>query len=380
MAWPEVPEDLLVGPRGRRLCFDVVSPHGPGCLPDNCPAWVAVTVENASADPEHLASELASLVSQADLEGMAELSNPASLLEPLSDSVGGAMYWQPPDEIDQALAHPQVAEELAAMARAVTAAPASRWWSSLLARNHQHFVRLLIGETDHGLTAEPPDLSGADANLASWLADTIEEERSAVSRPTDPAAPYSGHWWSAPALSRLVWSTRSLRDFGPVGMILVEDAPGHSEAITWPLTVTPDVRVFEVRAPQDWVELAGRYPLEVTKSRRHDWWRVTGWDGTWVVPNFAAIAADFDAVHLTVGGYLTTAGRALSVGGGVGVPHGSSGGGIARTEEAKTMLAGWPPDETYWLADVLQTTGRPVRWANPAPGDDFLAWTPLPQA
>ena len=296
----------------------------------------------------------------------------------MSDSVGWAMYWQPPDEIDQALAHSEVAEELAAVARAVTAAPANRWWSSLLARDHQHFVRLLIGETDHGLTGEPPDLAGADANLAGWLAHTIEEERSAASRPTDPAAPHSGHWWSAPALSRLVWSTRSLRDFGPVGLVLVEDAPGHSEAIAWPLAVAPEVRVFEVRAPRDWIELAARYPLEVTKSHRHDWWRVTGWDGTWVVPNFAAVAADFDAVHVTVGGYLTTAGRALSVGPGIGAPGGSSGGGVAPTEEAKTMLAGWPPDETYWLADVLQTTGRPVRWANPAPTDDLLAWMPLP--
>jgi hypothetical protein len=57
------------------------------------------------------------------------------------------------------------------------------------------------------------------------------------------------------------------------------------------------------------------------------------------------VAAHYDAVHLTVGGYLTTAGRALSVSG-----------------SAATMLAGWDPDETYWLADVLEPAGAPARW------------------
>jgi len=42
-------------------------------------------------------------------------------------------------------------------------------------------------------------------------------------------------------------------------------------------------------------------------SRRHDWWRVTGSAGAWMIPDWVAVAADYDAVHLTVGGYLTTA-------------------------------------------------------------------------
>ena len=59
----------------------------------------------------------------------------------------------------------------------------------------------------------------------------------------------------------------------------------------------------------------------------------------------AAPAADYDAIHLTVGGYLTTAGHALPV------------------KDARTLLAGCNPDETYWLADILAAT-PPTRWVH----------------
>jgi hypothetical protein len=66
-------------------------------------------------------------------------------------------------------------------------------------------------------------------------------------------------------------------------------------------------RIYEISGPDEWADLAGRYPLDVSKSRRHDWWRITRWAGTWLIPDFAAVAGDYDAVHLSVTGYLTTA-------------------------------------------------------------------------
>jgi hypothetical protein len=56
---------------------------------------------------------------------------------------------------------------------------------------------------------------------------------------------------------------------------------------------------------------------------------VTGWTGRWLIPDYAAVADDWDAVHLTVAGYLTTAGIAIPAGG------------------ARTMLAGWDPDASH---------------------------------
>jgi hypothetical protein len=43
-------------------------------------------------------------------------------------------------------------------------------------------------------------------------------------------------------------------------------------------------------------------------------------------------------------GYVLTAGRALPA------------------ENARTLLAGWDPDETYWLTDVLEVSGKPQTW------------------
>ena len=86
---------------------------------------------------------------------------------------------------------------------------------------------------------------------------------------------------------------------------------------------------------------------------------MTGWSGRWLIPDFTAAAADYDAVHLTVFGYLTTAGRAVPVG------------------DARTMLAGWDPDETWWLADVLSGSGPAERWE--AQQDELLRWNPAPE-
>ena len=42
----------------------------------------------------------------------------------------------------------------------------------------------------------------------------------------------------------------------------------------------------------------------------------TGRAGQWVIPDYAAAAADWDAVHVSVAGYLTTAGIAIPAGAG----------------------------------------------------------------
>lgn len=104
---------------------------------------------------------------------------------------------------------------------------------------------------------------------------------------------------------------------------------------------------------QAWERLVTGYPETATATYRHTWaW--TGWDGEWLVPRWPAVAADWDGVHLSVAGYLSTAGRLL--------PAGS----------ARTLLAGWNPDETYWLADVIASFGEAQAWYNPS--RDPLGW------
>jgi hypothetical protein len=140
-----------------------------------------------------------------------------------------------------------------------------------------------------------------------------------------------------------------------VGLVLVEDGLGQRTARCWPVVPRPGARICEISSAEDWTELVGRYPIDVSKSRRHDWWRTTGWAGRWLIPDFAAVAADYDAVHLSVAGYLTTAGRALSV------------------NDGRTVLAGWNPDQTFWLTEVLAASGAATNWRELDDGP--LGWT-----
>jgi hypothetical protein len=378
VAWPADPEELLAGPRGRRLCFELVGRDDDGVRQEDCPGWDALGYESAAVGSGQLAAELASLVSRADLDAIASGSDEAGLLALVAVPVGDAMYWQPPWDWDLALAEPAMADVLAPVARAVTRAPAARWWSSPADRDRQQYVQFLAQDAARERDDDPtPALSGAAGRVADWLADTLEDERRAVERPADPSAPYSGYWWSTPALSGLVTTTRSLPGLGAIGLELVEDGMGWTDARCWPLRPRPDARVYEIHGPEDWTGLVTRYPLDVSKARRHDWWDVTGWAGTWLIPDFSTVAADYDAVHLTVGGYLTTAGRGLAVPGDGGPGDGSPGDGSTasgsggrlsgyasalREAAAGTLLAGWNPDETYWLADVLKPAGPSSRW------------------
>jgi hypothetical protein len=352
VGWPEDPNSLLIGPRGRRLCWALVVDMGAPARERIGAAWGQVGFDSLGADPAELAGELAAAVGQADWHAVVAGMNEVALVGPLAESVTWAMYWQRPDGVDRALAYPEVADALRPVAHAVTAAAAARWWPGGADLGAQQYVAPVEG------TGAGPALSGAADRLAAWLAAEAKDEHSAAGRPDDPAANYSGHWWSSPALAGLVSTTRALPGLGALQLRAKEDWPGWDEVRCWPVMPRRVPRTYEIAGPDDWVALVARYPLDVSKSRRHDWWRVTGWAGSWLMPDYAAAAFDYDAIHLSVGGYLTTAGNALPVDG------------------ARCLLAGWDPDETYWLADVLAAAGPPVRWI--WEGLPHLCWRPEP--
>lgn len=90
--------------------------------------------------------------------------------------------------------------------------------------------------------------------------------------------------------------------------------------------------VYEIRAAHDWVALREKYPLDVSDEMHGSWGDATGREGAWVIPDWRAVADEWSAVHLPVARYLSCAGRALAVDG-----------------ERASVIAGWSPDETYWL-------------------------------
>jgi len=282
-----------------------------------------------------------------DAEPVRAWTDPGMLVDPVDETVSHAMYWQPPQGEEALTADPAVTDVLRPVAAAVAAAPATAWWTSGVDLN------LLRYTSWPGQEAAPgPLVTGARERLNRWRDETLADERDAArNRPADPAAPFSGRWWSTPAMAALVTTTRPLRGLGSVELVWDEDSLGPRDASVWTLAPAQPPRVWEIDGPEAWVRLVGRYPLDVTSSRRHDWYRTTGRAGAWRIPDWAAVAADWDAVHLSVGGYLTAATRPLAVGDG----------------KAATVLAGWNPDQTWWLTDVLTAHPAPETWR---PGQD----------
>lgn len=338
-------EGLLPGPRGRQVCCLLL-----GDIPGT--RWTGLPGSRAARAPERLAEELRAAVARCNLDWLAEAAPTTTFLGALNEAVSSAVYWQEPYSGEDLLADGRVTAALRRVADAIAGAPGARWWASPMDPCAQHEV--IFDEAPADETSLAP--GDSHAALVRWRADTGEYERSAVERPTDPAANWSGRWWSAPALSGLINSTRALGAGGPVGLSLVEDSMGWTAAHCRPRRPRPGVSVFEIGRPEDWAELVRRYPLAVTRSRRHDWWRATGEDVEWAIPDYLAVAEDYDGVHLSVEGYLSTAGRALPAG------------------DASTVLAGWDPDQTWWLTDATDPAGPLTRWT-PESSQEPFGWT-----
>lgn len=283
-------------------------------------------------DVAGIVPDLSAFVEMAGPGALAGSGDQLRLLAGLVEPVDSAAYWEPPDDVDRALADEAVRRVLLPVARAVVVAPAAVWWPSPAALECQRYVEWT---DEHGC---PPAVSGAAGQLASWRADV---------------ARHGGAWWSTPRPSLLPATTRALPGLGAVGLGLVEDSFGCERASCWPVRAVRPARVYEITGPGRWADLVRRYPLDATWGRHAEWQQVTGRDGTWLIPDFEAAASDFDAIHLSVTGYLLTAGRALAVG------------------DAYTLLAGWDPDETYWLTNILTVSGPPQTWTL---GSEPIGW------
>jgi len=332
-------ETLLAGPRGRRLCWTLLW-HGLAHDVRQPDSWIQVWQAVHSGDLSGCLDAFSSCVAWADPAALA--ADPATVFEALGAAVSEARYWQEPDAEDQALAAAEVGEALRPIASAVAEAPESGWWTSPVDRGRQRYVQFL-GDRPF----DEPNRSGSAQRVAAWRADTVRREESLRGRDTEPLGAWSGHWWSDPAMSGLPVTTRALPGLGAARLTLVEDGHGWKSARCWPLTPRAGARVYEVDGPAAWASLVTRYPLDVSRSRRHDWWRATGWTGRWLIPDYQAVAVDYDAVHVSVLGYLTTAGVAIQAG---------------ADGEARTLLAGWDPDATWWLTDALAPAGPPENW------------------
>ncbi|MFD6176084.1 MULTISPECIES: hypothetical protein [unclassified Isoptericola] len=348
---------LLSGPRGRRLCLELAQAQDDDVR-------LAIFYAAYDLDPGAGTSRVMFGQGVADrprlvpgdvvrrLQGATfTVPDERQLLRALESAVGNARYWQEPDGEDVLAATPEVAAALGPVAEALLAAPSAAWWSTAAPATTQ---REVVWYDDGRLGPPGTTAAGRPDALAAWRSETHAGERTAArERPADPRASWSGEWWSVPP-HELLRTTRDLGAVGPVGLWLVEDDSGWERGSVRAVAVADDARVLEVDGPGDWADLCRRHPLEVTASRRHDWYRATGRDGTWVLPDWSAVAREADAVHLTTRGYLTTAGLPVPVSDGVA-----------------SVLADWDPDATFWFAGAAADPGTARDWRL---DDDTDSW------
>jgi hypothetical protein len=266
----------------------------------------------------------------------------------LTSVARAAEQWEPPLPDDQA-------ELLRPLAEAVASAPAASWWWEPADLRNQRWV----GCDHHRTLARGGDVAGA---VEAAEEDAAAEEQ-AMARDRALAPPgrrggaeviVTGTWWSGP-LGGTVWTSRgNIGDLPAVGLACAEDPLGEEEFEVWAVGIDPAARVYEVHEPGDWGRLAATHPKDVTASRRHDWSRWTGREGQWILPDWRSVAAQWDGVHVSVAGYLSTAGMAVDIGGG-----------------AATLLAGWDADQTLWLRDVFTGTRQLTTWHG-TPGPEAL--------
>lgn len=367
-------EALLKGPRGRRLCLElllhaaegmtdergwnatsVVVTAGRALEPDGGHRYASVILsssadapvvapveETARGTPTDAAAMLATIVLPARLDA-------GALRSALAVSVDVARYWQEPDGLDALLAQPELRTQLLRVAELVASSPAASWWSEPIDRWSQ-----VTSAPDESWA---PSRETAAEQLQRWAERRSAEERLAQrERPSDPTANWSGDWWSVPP-SSLHRTTRALPG-GPYGLDLVEDGFGWDAAEVRQVS-TASGPVIEITGPEDWAALCRRWPFEVEASVRHDWYRVTGEERAWVLPDWSRVAHEAAGVHLTVLGYLRTATRLIELDG-----------------SSASVLAGWNPDATYWLRDGTREIFDPVRWSRPAHGENWTAESP----
>lgn len=319
---------LLLCPRGRRFCASLASHLDPTfelnqVLNRTAHGYVDYGPSGLGASADALDSIPTSAFTA---------SSASDLLTALMETVGYARYWQPPDEIDVILASRELGRPLRRIAEAISAAPHTRWFGSPADLISQRSVWWYDEQFGGWGTVERP----TTAAWNDWKTELIEEEnRAARDRPSDPAAPYSGFWWSTPMAAGSPETTRATNEIPALALDFTEDDMGWDRARVSLVVVDGNPRIYEITQPADWARLVEHHPIEVTASRRHDWYNTTGRASRWHMPDWASVAEQFDAVHLTVWGYLTTAGNAVPV-------HLLDG-------DSASVLAGWTPDATHWL-------------------------------
>ncbi|WP_152348736.1 hypothetical protein [Brevibacterium sp. CFH 10365] len=333
-------------------------------------------------------------MSSADVAARLRLVTPViptqdDLENEMAEVISGAMYWQPPHGHNQIASDPVVREALRRFAEILIDTGLLDSWSLALNPNDQWALAwddevhrgslpavfdLEPGPADSSeehpeitLTDLHPTSTGSGIHppwgLGEWLADVLTTETDyRHDFVKNPLGEVSGEWCSTPPGG--LWSSTGTWPHGtPIGVELVEDDFGLERARACRLRLRSDARIAEIRGPADWADLCRRYPLDVTAQRRQVWFEATDRKGRWVIPDWSQVSEEFDGVHVGLAGYLRTAGAVIDVAEAHLGEASETFPTVGNTDDrTASLMAGWHPDTTFWLNDVIDAVTEVVEW------------------
>ncbi|HET7056612.1 MAG TPA: hypothetical protein VFI12_09120 [Thermomicrobiales bacterium] len=245
----------------------------------------------------------------------------------LSEAVFDVTIWR--DDYEQSVTELTAAgPALRPMAESVLAHPETGWWFGPMLRDRQLWHVSGI-QTEFSAAREP---FVPNRGPTSW---ELYAQKPAWGLQTSTDTTRSGF------SSLLVGNSLCAYDLGPIDYPL--------ERLR--LTVSPSARVYTVDGPEAWRRLCLTYPVRygngaIAPSQEsferlhadflHKPWYTRGH----IIPDFASVSSDFDAVHITLSGLLT--------------------GSHVRLEgpEGWTWLWGFDAEVTFWLRWVFENAER----------------------
>ncbi|MDO5720198.1 MAG: hypothetical protein Q4P05_05630 [Actinomycetaceae bacterium] len=310
------PSDFLAAPRGRFFALRYAM---------ECAEKDGIYLPNMVADPSVL-----------DMVKPRPLT-PSFARDILADTTGMAEYWTQPSDLDRLALMPQIQNCLKRFATVASQASATSWWDDGVAFDQQWKVEWEVSNSRYE-GEHPREILRREQVDSQQL--EIQEEQEFTG---NFDVPRSGAWWSTPPAG-LTQSTRELWDGTCAGMWWIEDSSEDLAVDSRPLAINTN-NVYEIHSPHAWKYLCETYPRTVTAQKRYDWYRVTDLSGEWVTPDWFAVSNDYDGVYLSVAGYLRAGGLPIEIETGV-----------------SSLIAGWNPDTTYWLTNIVQPAGEFISW------------------